>query len=54
MYGDTRKKIGHILFNNTIKTFYSQLYGIRNMVEDHSDKERGNPLLPVHGQQGIC
>ena len=28
--------------------FYLQLYGIRHMVKDHSDNERGNPLLP-HG-----
>ena len=26
-----------------------QLYGIRDMVKDHSDSKRGNPLLPVHG-----
>ena len=28
--------------------FYLQLYGIRHMVKDHSDSERGN-LLPPHG-----
>ena len=28
--------------------FYLQLYGIRYMVKDHSDSERGN-LLPPHG-----
>ena len=27
-------------------TFYLWLYGIRHMVKDHSDSERGNPLLP--------
>ena len=26
--------------------FYLQLYGIRHMVKDHSDSERGNPLPP--------
>ena len=28
--------------------FYLQLYGVRHMVKDHSDSERGNPL-PPHG-----
>ena len=28
--------------------FYLWLYGIRHMVKDHSDNERGNPLVP-HG-----
>ena len=39
---------GNILFNNTHNTFHLQLYGIRYMVKDHSDSERGNPL-PPHG-----
>ena len=34
------------LFNNALNTFYLRLYGVRNMVKDHSDTERGNPLLP--------
>ena len=34
------------LFNNTLNTFYLQLYGIRYMVKDHSDSEKGNPLPP--------
>ena len=25
--------------------FYLRLYGVRNMVKDHSDSEKGNPLL---------
>ena len=29
-------------------TFYLRLYGVRRMVKDHLDSERGNPLLP-HG-----
>ena len=29
-------------------TFYLWLYGVRHMVKDHSDSEKGNPLLP-HG-----
>ena len=27
---------------------YLRLYGVRHMVKDHSDSERGNPL-PTHG-----
>ena len=30
--------------------FYLRLYGVRLMVKDHSDSERGNPLLP----HGLC
>ena len=26
--------------------FYLRLYGVRHMVKDHSDSEKGNPLLP--------
>ena len=33
-------------FNDALNTFYLRLYGVRNMVEDHSDSERGNPLPP--------
>ena len=28
--------------------FYLRLYGVRHMVKDHSDREKGNPLLPLH------
>ena len=34
----------NVLFN----TFYLLLYGVRHMVKDHSDSEKGNPL-PPHG-----
>ena len=27
-------------------TFYLRLYGVRHMVKDHSDSEKGNPLPP--------
>ena len=43
----TRKE-GNVLSNNALNTFYLRLYGVRHMVKDHSDSERGNPLLP-HG-----
>ena len=36
------------LFNDALNTFYLELYGVRHMVKDHSDSERGNPLSP-HG-----
>ena len=34
------------LFNDTLNTFYLRLYGVRHMVKDHSDSEKGNLLLP--------
>ena len=42
------RKEGNVLFNDTLNTFYLRLYGVRHMVKDHSDSERGN-LLPSHG-----
>ena len=42
------RKEGNVLFNDALNTFYLQLYGVGHMVKDHSDSERGNPLLP-HG-----
>ena len=36
------------LFNDALNTFYLHLYGVEHIVKDHSDSERGNPLLP-HG-----
>ena len=32
--------------------FILRLYGIRHMVKDHSDRERGNPLLI--GKSSLC
>ena len=37
---NTIRKEGNVLFNDTLNTFYLQLYGIRYMVMDHSDSER--------------
>ena len=34
------------LFNDALNTFYLRLYGVRHMVKDHSDCEKGNPLPP--------
>ena len=39
---------GSVLFNDALNTFYLRIYGVRHMVKDHSDSERGN-LLPPHG-----
>ena len=39
---------GNVLFYDALNTFYLRLYGVRHMVKDHSDIERGNPL-PPHG-----
>ena len=36
----------NVLFNDAINTFYLRLYGVRHMVKDHSDSEKGNPLPP--------
>ena len=41
-------KEGNSLFNDALNTFYLWLYGVRHMVNNHSDRERGNPL-PPHG-----
>ena len=41
-------KQGHNLFNDALNTFYLRLYGVGNMVKDHSDSDRGNQL-PPHG-----
>ena len=42
----TGRKEGNVLFNDALNTFYLRLYGVRHMVKDHSDSERGNPLPP--------
>ena len=40
------RKEGNVLFNDALDTFYLQLYGVRHMVKDHSESEKGNPLPP--------
>ena len=35
-----------MFYLTTHSTFYLQLYGVRHMVKDHSDSEKGNPLPP--------
>ena len=39
-----RERERSVLFNNAFNTFYLQLYGVRHMVKDRSDSEKGNPL----------
>ena len=39
-------KEGNVLFNDALNTFYLRLYGVRHMVKDHSESEKGNLLLP--------
>ena len=41
------RKEGNVLFNDALNTFYLRLYGVKHMVMDHSDSEKGNPL-PTH------
>ena len=41
----TITKEGNVSFNNTRNAFYLRLCGVRHMVKDHSDSERGNLLL---------
>ena len=36
----------NVLFNDALNTFYLRLYGVRHMVKDHSDSEKGKPLPP--------
>ena len=44
--GGGGRKEGNVLFNDALNTFYLRLYGVRHMVKDHSDSEKGNPLPP--------
>ena len=43
---ERERKEGNVLFNDALNSFYLRLYGIRHMVKDHSDSEKGNPLPP--------
>ena len=42
-----RERERNVLFNDALNTFYLRIYGVRHMVKDHSDSEKGNPL-PSH------
>ena len=43
---EQRERERNFLFNDALNTFYLRLYGVRHMVTDHSDSEKGNPLPP--------
>ena len=45
-YWKEGRKEGNVLFNDALNTFYLRLYGVGHMVKNHSDSEKGNPLLP--------
>ena len=42
----SERKEGNVLFNDALNIFYTQLYGVKHMVKDHSDSMRGNLLQP--------
>ena len=44
--GMCEKRERNVLFNDALNTFYLRLYGVRHMVKEHSDSEKGNPLPP--------
>ena len=41
-----RERERNVLFNDALNTFYLRLYGVRHIVKDHSDSDKGNPLPP--------
>ena len=41
VFSFTQKEKGNVLFNDTLNTFYLQLYGVRHMVKDHLASEKG-------------
>ena len=44
-----RKEGRTFLFKDALDIFYLRLYGIRDLVKDHSDSQRGNLLPPLRG-----
>ena len=53
------RKEGNVLFNDALNTFYLQLYGVRHMVKNHSDRENSLPphrlLFPISSKGSfIC
>ena len=42
------RKDGNVSFNDALITFYLRLYGVRHMVNGHSDSEIGNPMPPLY------
>ena len=49
-YNVGKRKEEEMFYLTTHSThFYLVIYGVRHMVNDHSDSERGNPLPLLHG-----
>ena len=46
IYFKEGRKKGNVLFNDALNTVYLRLYGVKHMIKDKSDSEKGNPLLP--------
>ena len=44
--GQTEREREMFYLTTHLNTFYLRLYGVRHMIKDHSDSERGNPLPP--------
>ena len=42
LYGECLKE-GNVLFNDALNTFYLLIYGVRHMVKEHTDSDRGKP-----------
>ena len=47
-FATVRSRKEMFLFNDALNTLFLRLYGVRHIVKDHSESERGNPL-PPHG-----
>ena len=41
-----REREIEMFYLTTLNTFYLRLYGVKHLVKDHSDSEKGNPLPP--------
>ena len=42
----TLERERNVSFNDALNTFYLRLYGVRHIIKDYSDSEKGNPLPP--------
>ena len=51
-----RARAINVLFNDALNNFYLRLYGVRHIVKDHSDSEKGNRLPLLINSKGsfIC
>ena len=46
---DNEKEGRKCFIYDPLNTSYLRLCSIRHMIKGHSDRERENPLLPLHG-----